>query len=44
MEKFSNIELKVRAFMNIFLNFQDGFFTVIYTVPNSIRGQTVIKF
>jgi hypothetical protein len=28
LKKFRNIELKVRAFMNIFLNFQDGFFTV----------------
>jgi hypothetical protein len=28
MEKFRNIELKVREFMNIFLNFQDGFCTV----------------
>jgi hypothetical protein len=30
IEKFRNIELKVRAFMNIFLNFQDGFLTVSY--------------
>jgi hypothetical protein len=32
------MELKVRVFMNVFLNFQDGIFTVYCDVQDPLRN------